>query len=313
MRSRSLVLAAVAAMTACLCCIPAAAEETAVDITEIDITNAVQDIYIGQKPVYTAKLSIVSNHPEGLSLIESSVSESWHDNNGTMKNPMNWAVTSSKYTNGWETFTEGHFYNYGIIYSFRTAEGYKLGSISNVKIFLNGVDISNNIIGSTGPDENDAHLFGSGFTVTTPSHTPVAVAEDTMYRLYNPNSGEHFYTKDSNEKESLVTAGWIYERIGWIAPSASNTPVYRLYNPNAGDHHYTMNWNEKAALVAAGWNDEGIGWYSDDNQTVELYREYNPNAKAGSHNYTTDQNENDFLVKAGWQFEGTAWYALRTQ
>ena len=30
-----------------------------------------------------------------------------------------------------------------------------------------------------------------------------------MHRLYNPNSGEHFYTEDTNEKNWLVSLGWI--------------------------------------------------------------------------------------------------------
>lgn len=132
----------------------------------------------------------------------------------------------------------------------------------------------------------------------------------TMYRLYNPNSGEHFYTKDASEKDNLVKAGWSDEGIGWIAPEKSNTPVYRLYNENAGDHHYTMNASERDGLITAGWKDEGTGWYSDDDKTVPLYREYNPNAVTGTHNYTTDKAEHDGLVKAGWKDEGIGWYGI---
>ena len=87
------------------------------------------------------------------------------------------------------------------------------------------------------------------------------VKKISMYRLYNPNSGEHFYTKDMTEKNHLVSLGWKYEGIGWTAPSYSNTPVYRLYNPNAGEHHYTLDKKEKNNLVKVGWNYEGIGWY----------------------------------------------------
>lgn len=47
----------------------------------------------------------------------------------------------------------------------------------------------------------------------------------SMYRLYNPNSGEHFYTKDAKEKKGLVDAGWKDEGTGWYAP-ASGSPVY---------------------------------------------------------------------------------------
>lgn len=131
-----------------------------------------------------------------------------------------------------------------------------------------------------------------------------------MYRLYNPNSGEHFYTKSVGERDSLRKAGWRYESVGWVAPASSNTPVYRLYNANAGDHHYTPNNAEKDMLVSQGWQFEGVGWYSDDNHTVVVYREYSPHAKAGAHNYTTSKSENDSLCSNGWNYEGVAWYAL---
>jgi len=131
-----------------------------------------------------------------------------------------------------------------------------------------------------------------------------------MYRLYNRNSGEHFYTADSNEKDYLVKAGWTYEGIGWVAPSYSKDPVYRLYNKNAGDHHYTMNKAERDHLISLGWKDEGIGWYSDPNKTVPLYRQYNPNKFANNHNYTTAKNENDKLISLGWRGEGIGWYAV---
>lgn len=129
-----------------------------------------------------------------------------------------------------------------------------------------------------------------------------------MYRLYNPNSGEHFYTASKGEAVFVRNAGWNYEGIGWYAPD-SGTPVYRVYNPNAGDHHYTTNVGEKNHLVSLGWRDEGIKFYSSDNHEERLTRQYNPNARAGSHNYTTNQAEANFLVKAGWRDEGTAWYA----
>ena len=141
-----------------------------------------------------------------------------------------------------------------------------------------------------------------------PASDPVNPVD--MYRLYNPNSGEHFYTASANEKNHLVSVGWKYEGTGWVAPSLSATPVYRLYNKNAGDHHYTMNQKERDHLVSVGWSSEGIGWYSDDAKTIPLYRQYNPNAKAGSHNYTTNKAENDHLVKIGWKGEGVGWYAL---
>ena len=129
-----------------------------------------------------------------------------------------------------------------------------------------------------------------------------------MYRLYNPNSGEHFYTASAAEKDTLVAAGWQYEGLAWKAPEKSKTPVYRVYNANAGDHHYTISKSERDTLVAAGWKDEGIGWYSDDAKTVAIYRVYNPNATAGSHHFTYSKSEVTDLVKVGWKDEGVAWY-----
>lgn len=157
----------------------------------------------------------------------------------------------------------------------------------------------------------------SDTTQTEPSNGQALTAMETseiktvnMYRLYNPNSGEHFYTGSVMERVHLVDLGWKYEGIGWIAPAMSSSPVYRLYNPNAGDHHYTLSSYERYELVRLGWNDEGIGWYSDDSQRVPLLRQYNPNAKAGAHNFTTSSGENDMLVEAGWKAEGIGWYAV---
>ncbi len=141
------------------------------------------------------------------------------------------------------------------------------------------------------------------------SETPV-VSSVNMYRLYNPNSGEHFYTSNAGERDLLASLGWHDEGIGWIAPAHSNTPVYRLYNENGGEHHYTTSVAERDMLVSLGWNDEGIGWYSDDAHTVPLYRQYNPNSFANNHNYTTSLGENDWLVSIGWRAEGIGWYGV---
>lgn len=134
--------------------------------------------------------------------------------------------------------------------------------------------------------------------------------ELSMYRLYNPYSGEHFYTSDEGERNMVSSAGWVYEGVGWVAPKYSRDPVYRLYNSYGGDHHYTMSEEERDGLIEAGWSYEGIGWYSDVDHRVTVLRQYNPYASSGSHNFTTSQDENDMLVEVGWRPEGIAWYAI---
>jgi 2',3'-cyclic-nucleotide 2'-phosphodiesterase (5'-nucleotidase family) len=130
-----------------------------------------------------------------------------------------------------------------------------------------------------------------------------------MHRLYNPNSGEHFYTSDQKEYNHLTSLGWKDEGIGWEAPE-SGDPVYRLYNANAGEHHYTMDAKEKDVLLSLGWKNEGIGWYSDTAKTVAVYRQYDMNRFANNHNYTADVNEKDYLLSIGWRNEGIGWYAV---
>lgn len=131
-----------------------------------------------------------------------------------------------------------------------------------------------------------------------------------MFRCYNPNSGEHFYTSNFIEVTTIVNVGWNYEGVGWYAPATSNTPVYRLYNQYGGEHHYTTSEAERDMLVEAGWTFEMVGWYSDDSRTVPLYREYNPNAFANNHNYTTSGGEHNYLISLGWRDEGIGWYGI---
>ena len=135
--------------------------------------------------------------------------------------------------------------------------------------------------------------------------SPVAASE--MHRVYNPNSGEHFYTASTIESQNLISLGWKDEGIGWYAPEVGED-VYRLYNPNTGDHHYTLTNAEKEFLLTKGWKDEGIGWKSDTRKEILIYRAYNPNAKSGSHNYTSSLNEQAHLASVGWKSEGIGWY-----
>lgn len=147
-----------------------------------------------------------------------------------------------------------------------------------------------------------------------PAMNANAAAEDTvpMHRLYNPNTGEHFYTGSDVEKDNLVAAGWGYEGIAWNAPKNSGAPVYRLYNPNAGDHHYTMSVEERDFLKSLGWAYEGVAWNSAGTDSVPMYRLYNPNAASGSHHYTSSATERDYLAASGWHYEGIGWYGIGT-
>lgn len=150
-------------------------------------------------------------------------------------------------------------------------------------------------------------VLGLGFSMFAFAEN--ADAAKNMHRLYNPNSGEHFYTADTNEKNNILKHGWRYEGIAWTAPDSGDN-VYRLYNPNSGEHHYTTGVNEKNHLVKLGWRYEGVGWKSDTYKGQALYRLYNPNGGAGSHHYTKDKNERSHLLKVGWRNENIGWFGM---
>ena len=138
---------------------------------------------------------------------------------------------------------------------------------------------------------------------------PQPAGTEVMYRLYNPNSGEHFYTSSPVERQAVIDAGWDDEGIGWTAPT-EGVKVYRLYNSFAGEHHYTKSEAERDMLVDAGWTWEEGGWYSDVNEAVPLYRAYNPNAYANNHHYTLDWGEFQTLLSLGWKDEGVGWHGV---
>ena len=155
----------------------------------------------------------------------------------------------------------------------------------------------------------DGNIWYGDFPTQKGPSLPDEMSNSTgnfMLRLYNPNSGEHFYTGSREEAETLISLGWNYEGVAWAAPGFSDAPVYRVYNPVAGDHHYTLSMDEVKMLEEAGWRYEGIAWYSGGD--VPLYRLYNPNAWTGTHHYTTSAEERDFLASIGWRYEGIGWY-----
>lgn len=133
-----------------------------------------------------------------------------------------------------------------------------------------------------------------------------------MYRLYNKNTGEHFYTESSFERKSLVKGGWNDEGTGWFAPN-KGVPVYRVYNPKArgGDHYYTASKYEANSLVKSGWKwDNGSKPVFYSGGKTKVYVAFNPNTTgSGAHNYTSSLFEQNTLLKNGWKFGKVQFYA----
>jgi uncharacterized membrane protein len=135
-------------------------------------------------------------------------------------------------------------------------------------------------------------------TVVGPGNTPACSISETVFRLYNPVTGEHLWTADTNEVYvQTTTGGWIAEAAqGWQAPCTSSVPVYRLFNASQGDHLYTSDPNEVKTLLG-----RNVGWVMDNGGNPVFYSETTPalqqpvwrlfNTITGRHLLTTDANE----------------------
>lgn len=126
-----------------------------------------------------------------------------------------------------------------------------------------------------------------------------------VYRMYNPNSGEHIFTIHLAEANHLNRLGYEYEGVAWRS-SDSGWSVYRFYNRSSGVHMYTSDMNEIRSLKKSGWEDEGIAFLSSGNNPV--YRLYNP--CNGMHHFTANSHEKAALVKYGWIDEGIGFYTI---
>ncbi|EGP5080697.1 FIVAR domain-containing protein [Enterococcus faecium] len=151
-------------------------------------------------------------------------------------------------------------------------------------------------------------IFIGGVALST--HVDAA-SNVVMYRLYNPNNHEHFYTSSTKERDHLVKIHWgNYEGPAWNAPTNTGKLVYRLYNKGLRDHHYTASWDEVKWLTKSyGWTYEGPAWRSAPKNNHPIYRLFLKGVTSGSHHYTGSWKEVQWLTKNyGWKYEGVGWY-----
>lgn len=132
-----------------------------------------------------------------------------------------------------------------------------------------------------------------------------------VFRLYNPEIGDHLYTASSTEASSALGAGYVEEGATFSneAGSTALVDVARFYNQATGDHFYTASSAERDALLAGGsdYVSEGVAFRAYAAQTegaAAIHRFYADHS--GDHFYTPSLAEGN---AAGYQYEGVAWYA----
>ncbi len=138
---------------------------------------------------------------------------------------------------------------------------------------------------------NDVYMDTT--TTTTPVVTTV---ENAIYRFYNTDTGTHFYTASSAERDSVIAnaSSFSYEGVAFLSANSSTdlsslVNVYRFYNTQTGTHFYTASETEREDVTNnnAAFVYEGIAYQAyagDTASNTALYRFFN--TETGNHFYT---------------------------
>lgn len=137
-----------------------------------------------------------------------------------------------------------------------------------------------------------------------------------VYRLYNPNTYEHFYTAYQCEINVLTKRNG-FQNLGaafntTLASQTWAVPILRLYNPSKQLHFWTSSVEESNSLQQSlGYQYEGIAYYTlnpTTSSTYPIYRIYNP--KTHVHLWTASLSEADNANRyGGYRYEGPAFYS----
>jgi hypothetical protein len=85
-----------------------------------------------------------------------------------------------------------------------------------------------------------------------------------IHRMRNPNTGRHYYTANTGERDFLISRTWIYEKDEGFVSTVQGpgmVPIHRLYNRDSGVHLYIENDGQKDAILAMFpgiWESHGI-------------------------------------------------------
>ena len=137
--------------------------------------------------------------------------------------------------------------------------GWTLSS-GNVRMFRTYAPSVDYHFFTTSTAEFNSVVAGGGYRDETTNQQGFAVPDTKVggavgiHRMYNPNSGRHYYTAADNERDFLETQGWRYEKDEgniFNTQVTDTVEVFRLYNNNSGVHLYTESASTKDAILAA--------------------------------------------------------------
>ena len=130
-------------------------------------------------------------------------------------------------------------------------------------------------------------------------------ASRAVYWLINQNTGNNFYTTNSQEADTATTNNFINKGVAFYVCEPDSRPIHRLFNRDTGNHLFTRNTAERnTAIRSLDFIDEGVAFYvcnTDGDQQV--YRLYNDRTKR--HFYTQSIAERDIIDQStNFKYEG---------
>jgi uncharacterized protein (DUF1800 family) len=144
-----------------------------------------------------------------------------------------------------------------------------------------------------------------------------------VYRFFNDQTGTHFYTTSTLERD-IVLSRWpqfLYEGpvfYAYLDSTPDTKPVYRFFDTSTGTHFYTQSETERDQTLAnqPTYLYEGAVYYAPfgpGDGKAALYRFYNTRTRARF--YTASAAERDIVLQTWpwFQLEGIAFYVFTTQ
>ncbi|HEV8502197.1 MAG TPA: DUF1800 family protein [Casimicrobiaceae bacterium] len=144
-----------------------------------------------------------------------------------------------------------------------------------------------------------------------------------VYRFFNDQTGTHFYTTSTFERD-IVLSRWpqfLYEGpvfYAYLAQSPDTKPVFRFFDTATGTHFYTQSETERDQYIATQptFLFEGAVYYAPFAPGVghaALYRFYNTRTHARFYTDSTDERDIVLRTWPWFQLEGIAFYVFTTQ
>jgi Repeat of unknown function (DUF5648)/Bacterial Ig domain len=151
------------------------------------------------------------------------------------------------------------------------------------------------------------------------------ICEQPVYRFYEPQSNDHFYTMSLAERNEIIatypSSEWTYEGVAFHAfPShvAGSVPLYRFWSAQFVGHFFTASEAEKNSVIAnyppSEWNYEGIAFYvypaTWKGAGSPVFRFWSPSFR--QHFYTQSAAEKNSIIAndppSEWTYEGINFY-----